>query len=409
MNNKFNAISFHPADILLPKEVDMTKWSVVACDQYTSQPEYWDEVRNLVADAPSTLKIILPEAELEEADPLLVRKEMERYLESDLFETIENSFVYLRRIQSDGKLREGLIGALDLECYDYHKGASSLCRATEGTVEERLPPRIRVRQGAPIELPHIMVLIDDPARTVIEPLAAQCAAKTPLYDFELMQGGGRAEGYRIATEESQSILEGLTALMGGDSNPLLYAVGDGNHSLATAKAIYEQLKEELGESAKEHPARYCLVELVNIHSSALEFEPIHRVVFDTDIAALKAYLKKVGFEPDESGEQKITLVEEGVCSAWSFHQTTSALPVGTLQNALDAYLKENNGRVDYIHGEDVVKELTLKNKAIGFLLSGMEKAMLFPAVQKDGALPRKTFSMGHAADKRFYLECRKIY
>ena len=406
--NKFDKICFYPADILLPKGVEMEKWSVVACDQYTSQPEYWDAVRREVGDAPSTLKMILPEAELEQAAPAAARKEMERYLSEGLFETLPHSFIYLQRTQSDGKLREGLIGALDLECYDYRKGSSTLCRATEGTVEERLPPRIRVREGAPLELPHIMILIDDPEKTVIEPLMEQCQNKAPIYDFSLMQGGGHIKGYQITAENSDGIASALDALKGEGTHPLLYAVGDGNHSLATAKAIYAKLKERLGEDALCHPARYCLVELVNIHSPALTFEPIHRVVFDTDLSDLTAFLEKEGLEQGTKGEQEIKVVCKGQKTAYSFTKTTSALAVGTLQNALDSYLSAHAGRVDYIHGEDVVEQLTAKGDAVGFILPPMEKGMLFPAVAEDGALPRKTFSMGHAADKRFYLECRKI-
>ena len=301
-----------------------------------------------------------------------------------------------------------MIGALDLECYDYRKGSATLCRATEGTVEERLPPRIRVRQGAPLELPHIMILIDDPEKTVIEPLREQCKDAAPIYNFTLMQGGGAATGYRIPEDEGGRIADALDALKGDAEHPLLYAVGDGNHSLATAKAIYTQLKEELGEEALTHPARYCLVELVNIHSPALEFEPIHRVVFDTDLSALTAFLAQAGLEQGADGEQVIEVVRKGEHIPYSFTKTTSALAVDTLQNALDAYLATHPGRVDYIHGSDVVEQLTAEGDAIGFILPGMEKGMLFPAVTADGALPRKTFSMGHAADKRFYLECRKI-
>lgn len=406
--SNWNDICFHPANILIPNGVEMNKWSVVACDQYTSQPEYWEEVRRLVGDAPSSLKLMLPEAELEQADPAAVRQMMKQYLETGVFRTLPESFVYLCRTQSDGKIRQGLMGALDLECYDYHKGSLSLCRATEGTVEERLPPRIRVRQGAPLEMPHIMLLIDDPAFSVIEPLESKKAELQKIYDFSLMQESGHLSGYAIGKEQAGSILQALSALKGDTPSPLLYAVGDGNHSLATAKACYEQIKTQLGEDALNHPARYCLVELVNIHSTALEFEPIHRVVFDIQPEHLLKFLAEAGLAEGNEGRQKIEVVQKGIHSTYSFLKETAALPVGTLQNALDAYLAEHGGRIDYIHGTDVVKKLTVQEDTIGFILPGMEKSELFPTVVADGALPRKTFSMGHAADKRFYLECRKI-
>ncbi|MBQ7089785.1 MAG: DUF1015 domain-containing protein, partial [Clostridia bacterium] len=278
MNSKFKDLGFYPADILIP-QCDHTKWSVVACDQYTSQPEYWARVRERVGDSPSALNIILPEAELGNDDPRPINKKMNEYLDSALFKTLPESLIYLIRTQADGKKRQGLIGMLDLECYDYHKTAKSLCRATEGTVEERLPPRIRIREGAPIEMPHIMVLIDDPKMTVIEALEANKSVYTPIYDFDLMENGGHSEGYTLPEAQVNAALSALNALKGDDAEPLLYAVGDGNHSLATAKACYERIKAEEGESALDHPARYCLIELVNLHSPALEFEAIHRVVF----------------------------------------------------------------------------------------------------------------------------------
>ncbi len=404
--NDWNKICFHPADVLIPQSADMEKWSVVACDQYTSQPEYWEEVRRLVGDAPSTLNLMIPEVDLESADSMSIRQTMDEYLCNGTFKTLKNSFVYLKRTQSDGKIRQGLLGALDLECYDYHKGAVSLCRATEGTVEERLPPRIRVRQGAPLEMPHIMILIDDPHQTVIEPLE-----KKPLdliYDFSLMQNGGHLTGYSLPEEQADSVFNALLNLKGNNTAPLLYAVGDGNHSLATAKACFEQLKEQLGDAALNHPARYCLVELVNIHSPALEFEPIHRIVFDADTNALIDYLKNCGMAMSQEGDQSVELVQKGVHTACSFIKKSAALSVGTLQNALDAYLKEHQGYVDYIHGSEVVEQLSMRENSLGFILPGMQKSELFPTVVADGALPRKTFSMGHAQDKRFYLECRKI-
>ena len=401
-------IGFYPAQVLIPKVDDMTKWSVVACDQYTSQPEYWARVRDFVGEAPSTLKMILPEAELETADPESVNNTMKEYLEKDLFDTHNYTFVYLQRTQNDGKVRQGLIGMLDLECYDYHKGSQTLCRATEGTVEDRLPPRIRVRKDAPLELPHIMVLIDDPECTVIEFLQNKTCCFEQLYDFDLMEQGGHLTGHAIKGVECEDRMKALAALAGDQEHPLLYAMGDGNHSLATAKACYEQLKETLGDAALEHPARYCLVELVNLHSDALQFEPIHRIVANTDPDRLMDVLKEAGLEEGGAHPQQIEIVRNGEHTVYSFAKETSKLAVGSLQNALDRLVPQIGGEIDYIHGEEVVDDLSRKEGSIGFILPNMAKEDLFPTVIADGALPRKTFSMGHAHDKRFYLECRRI-
>lgn len=404
----YREIGFYPAHILIPKVEDMNKWSVVACDQYTSQPEYWARVRNYVGDAPSTLNLILPEAELETADADAVNKAMRDYLNKDLFDTHKYAFVYLQRTQNDGKVRQGLIGALDLECYDYHKGSQTLCRATEGTVEDRLPPRIKVRKDAPLELPHIMVLIDDPEGTVIEFLQNKTCCFEKLYDFELMEQGGHLTGHLIKGVECEDRMKALAALAGNEEHPLLYAMGDGNHSLATAKACYEQLKATIGDAALEHPARYCLVELVNLHSDALQFEPIHRIVAQTNPDRLMDALKEAGLEEGNAHPQTIEVVRNGVHQIYSFAQESSKLAVGSLQNALDRLVPQIGGEIDYIHGEDVVDELSQKEGSIGFILPNMAKEDLFPTVIADGALPRKTFSMGHAHDKRFYLECRRI-
>ncbi|MBQ8893281.1 MAG: DUF1015 domain-containing protein [Clostridia bacterium] len=402
----YQKIGFYPAEILIPQHTDMKKWSVVACDQYTSQPEYWARVREFVGEAPSTLKLMQPEAELTATNSAMINATMKEYLQNGIFRTLENSMIYIKRTLADGKIRQGLIGALDLECYDYRKGAISLCRATEGTVEDRLPPRIKIREGAPLEMPHIMVLIDDPAYTVIEALDERRQEFQKVYDFMLMELGGRIRGYAIKEEQCASIMEKLAALAGEAEKPLLYAVGDGNHSLATAKACYARIKEQLGDAALDHPARYCLVELVNVHSPALEFEPIHRIVFHAE--GLLEQLKKAGLEEGTAHPQQIEVVQKGVRTTWSFGKETAKLAVGTLQNALDEYLAQSNAEIDYIHGSEVVEELSMQDNAIGFILPEMGKEELFPTVVSDGALPRKTFSMGHPHDKRFYLECRRI-
>ena len=399
---------FGPTDLLVPQTLDMKKWSVVACDQYTSQPEYWERVRSFIGGEPSTLHLMLPEVDLGNAQPEPIYGRMEEYLSQNIFRTLPSSMIYVKRTLHDGTVRQGLIGALDLECYDYHKGATTLCRATEGTVEERLPPRIRIREKAPIEMPHIMVLIDDPAYTVIEALEQSQAAFPKLYDFELMEKGGHIQGFIIDEKKAAPILEAIGNLAGEAESPLLFAVGDGNHSLATAKVCYENLKKELGEQALNHPARYCLIELTNLHSPALQFEPIHRVVAHTDTDKLMAFLEEKGLKEGDAFDQKIVVVKKGERKIYSFATESSKLAVGSLQNALDAYLSKEEGEIDYIHGDDVVEALTGAEGAIGFILPDVSKNDLFPTVVKDGALPRKTFSMGHAHDKRFHLECRRI-
>lgn len=414
-----NGLGFYPAETLLPANADLTKWSVVACDQYTSQPDYWQEVERFVGEAPSTLRMIVPELYLEEdgveqriAD---VNDAMDRYLESGLFR-VTDQFLYVERTLRDGKLRRGLMGVVDLEQYDFTKGSESLIRATEGTVLERIPPRVKVREDASLECPHIMLLIDDPAKTVIEPIADRMDELEEVYRFGLMQDSGAIAGYQCDDAESMRILGALDELAEPNAfnrryglegkSPLLFAVGDGNHSLATAKTCYENLKKILPEEeCRAHPARYALVEVVNLHDASLEFEPIHRVVFDVDEEKLVAALEA---QCGSADGQRILVCNNGQTKELRFNTSASNLPVGTLQSFLDAYIAENGGRVDYIHGNEVVEELSSKPGNIGFLLEAMPKEELFKTVVLDGALPRKTFSMGHAWDKRFYLECRKI-
>lgn len=415
--------AFSRADILLPKDADMEKWAVVACDQYTSEPEYWAETERIVGGEPSTLGLILPEVYLEDENVGeridAIHRNMENYLAQGVFAEHKNAFVYLERVQSDGLVRAGIVGKLDLEQYDYRKGSKSLVRATEATVVERIPPRIRIRNGAPIELPHIMILIDDAAGTVVEPLTAKKDSFEKVYDFKLMQGGGSITGRLVDGESAQGVVRALEALGDIDAfnskyglsetQPLVYAMGDGNHSLATAKEFYEQLKAaNPGKDLSDHPARYALVEIVNLHSEALRFEAIHRIVTGVDTAALmNALTDKLRLSADKA-EQRITVVNGSERKELYVHAPLSKLAVGSLQQALDELLPALGGKVDYIHGEDVIERLSQPADAIGFLLPDMGKEELFPTVIVDGALPRKTFSMGHAADKRYYVEARRI-
>ena len=416
----------YAADILLPDfdSDSFGKWATIACDQFTSEPEYWEGAKDTVAGAPSTLSLILPEVYLDRRDELTPRihATMERYLATVLKDRERNGMIYLSRVQSDGAVREGIVACIDLEEYNYEKGSDSLIRATEGTVLERIPPRVAVRRGAPLELPHVMLLIDDPKETVIEPIGRESSDYETAYDFDLMLEGGHVTGKWIPASRYEGLNRALEALIEkdalatryGDSGipPLLFAVGDGNHSLASAKAYYEEVKAELGaDAAKDHPARYALIELVNLHSPALKFEPIYRVVFGAEredlLSALRMYADS-GSRPKNDRLQSIIWVTEDEEGALTLKNPSSNLPVGSLQLFLDEYVKNHpEVTIDYIHGEDTLKALS-RNGAVGFLFSGMEKNALFETVIYDGSLPRKTFSMGHARDKRYYLESRKI-
>ncbi len=415
------ATAFKAADILLPADTDMNKWAVVACDQYTGQPDYWKRVEEYVGDSSSTLKLILPEVYLEDENVgeriEKIHANMDKAVEEGAFKEYKNSLIYVERTQSDGKIRQGIVGMIDLEEYDYRKGSTSQVRATEATVVERIPPRIKIRSGALLELPHIMILIDDENKTVVEPCEAM--DKTPVYDFDLMEKGGHISGYVLGEEAKNSVFNALDALNDNkafnekyglkDYPTLLFAMGDGNHSLATAKEFYEQLKAaNPDKDMTNHPARYALVEIVNLHSPALQFEAIYRIVTEVDTDKL---MKEMTRELKLSGvpsEQSFTAILSGTEKSYYIGKPTSQLSVGSLQEFLDRYIRENGGKIDYIHGKDVVKKLAEQKNSIGFLLGDMKKSELFPTVIKDGALPRKTFSMGHAEDKRFYVECRKI-
>lgn len=423
MNNQWPG--FGPADILLPQNCDLTKWSVVACDQYTSQQDYWERVAQTVGDAPSTLKLILPESQLEDghfeehiAD---INRTMDEYLDQGLFRTLPNALLYVERWLDNKKLRRGLMGVVDLECYDYNAGSSSLIRATEGTVITRLPPRVAVRRNASLELPHIMVLVDDPDKQLIEHLTYETDRMEEVYDFDLMERGGHITGYLLPEDLQADVCEILNTLArphdfarkyDAKGKPvLLFAIGDGNHSLAAAKAAYEEKKQNTPqEQWADLPSRYALVELVNLHDESLEFEPIHRVCFDVDADELmKDFLAAYpGAHYGDGDGHTITYLFDTEVGKITIPKPTAQLPVGTLQEFLDQWMQTHSGRIDYVHGDDVTWELGRKPGNIGFLLPAMGKDELFKTVIFDGALPRKTFSMGEAHDKRFYLEARKI-
>ncbi len=445
-------------DILLPQEgTDMTKWAVVACDQYTSEPEYWLRVEALVGQSPSTLRLIFPEVWLEREEDsrkreriATINRTMADYLAQGLLRAHRGPLL-TERTTRHGQRRLGLMLSLDLERYDFSAGSQSPIRATEGTIIERLPPRVRIRESASLELPHIMILIDDPQRAVIEPLHAACIAGAepghadtvhssdairPVYDFPLMEHSGHVRGWTIA---DKGLLDGMAASLArladpeafarrygtdGKTGVLLFAVGDGNHSLATAKTCWNRIREGLSEAAREnHPARYALIELVNLHDDGLVFEPIHRVlfnadhdVFSRDFAAWHAKRgirtriePAVGENVPADGEQTAVLISPQGRERLVWENPTQQLAVGSLQVFLDDWLASRpQTTIDYVHGDDVTAHHGAEPGNLGLLLPVMEKEALFPTVIRDGALPRKTFSMGEAHEKRFYLECRKI-
>ena len=425
MNPKFDHLPFRPADILLPQNCDLPLWAVVACDQYTSQPEYWQRVEERVGRAPSALRLILPESSLDgphvETDIMDVNNTMTRYLREDRFALLPACLLYVERTLAGGSVRRGLVGMADLEEYDYEPGSPALIRATEGTVLSRIPPRIAVRKNAPIELPHVMLLCDDPEHTVISPLAGETGSMEQVYDFDLMEQGGHISGWKLTEAQMARVASALSALADPDAfarrydaagQPvMLFAVGDGNHSLATAKECYERQKRlHPPEKWPELPARFALCELVNLHDDSLEFEPIHRVVFRTDPQALLDALLAAcpGAHMGRGEGHVIEFISADGAGRLTVPAPAAQLPVGTLQTFLDDYLAHHPGRVDYIHGDDVARDFGIRPGNIAFLLPAMGKAQLFPSVIHDGVLPRKTFSMGEAHDKRFYLEARKI-
>lgn len=416
---------FNSADILLPQNIDFSKWSVVACDQYSSEPEYWKRAKEIAGDSPSTLNIIYPETYLNEADGDKrienINFTMEKYLDDGVFTEYKDSLIYVERTQKNGKIRRGIVGTIDLESYDYSVGSTSLVRATEGTIISRIPPRQKIRRNAPLELPHILMLADDRKKEIIEPLADITDKLTKVYDFELMQGGGHIKGWLLDDVSKHNVLAKVEKLENAEEfnskygienkSVLAIAVGDGNHSLATAKACWEEIKPTLTEEEKKtHPARFALAELENLHDDALEFEPIHRVIFGVEpekvVEALRKYYPQA--TETDNGGQKIIITYQGTQKIVYIKEAPLNLAVGTFQKFMDEYLTENNGEIDYIHGVDVVKSLTKAENTIGFIFDGMEKNDLFTTVIFDGALPRKTFSMGEAYDKRFYLEAKRI-
>lgn len=412
---------FKPADIMLPKDAPMEKWAVIACDQFTSDYDYWQRVRANAEGCPSTINLVLPEAILgtpeEETQTALINKTMGEYVDEGVFTTYANSFVYVERTMENGTIRKGLVGMVDLEAYDFTQGATTDIRATERTVIERIPPRVKVRKDAPVELPHIIMLVDDHDKVLIEPITAKKDSLKKVYECDLMEDGGHIAGWIVEgadVEAFNAVFEEYSANVGSkyadlEGVPMILATGDGNHSLATAKTCYEELKAaNPGVDLSNHPARYALVEVENIHDEAQVFEPIHRIIMGLDPEKVLADARDaICVEDSDAGfEAKVYIGEKE--ETIYLDKGKGELAVGVLQEWLDAYLKANGGDIDYIHDDDALIALAAKPMSIGFLLPAMEKSQLFRGVIADGSLPRKTFSMGHSREKRYYVEARKI-
>ena len=422
---------FSPAHILLPAEqIPLEQWGCVACDQFTSDRSYWERAAKAAAGSPSALNLILPEVYLEENDvPARIAKiheTMDDYAQNVLTRAVDG-FIYVERTEQSGQVRQGLVGKINLEAYSYAKGARPDIRPSEQTVEERIPPRMAVRRGACLETPHVMMLADDPDCTLIEPIGARKNELRKVYEGELMLGGGHVAGWAVEDPallaQIDAALQGLGSQEAFDAKypqakgakPLTLAVGDGNHSLASAKAYWEELKPTLTPEQREnHPARWCLAEVCNVHSPAIEIEPIHRVLFNVDCGAVLLALitwsdgNMAGICFGNAKKQSFTLAGPHISNVLSFEDPVAPLTVGTIDEFIEYFMaRHKEARVDYVHDEPAVRALT-KQGGVGFLLPPFEKSDLFKGIVMGGVLPRKTFSMGHAEEKRYYIECRKI-
>ncbi len=407
---------FKPTELLIPDEKILEKWAVIACDQFTSQPTYWQEVRQSIGDCPSAYSIIFPEAELganEQERISAINENMRQYLERDIFRVFQDSFVYVERTLLSGEVRRGLVGAIDLEEYDYSTDAISAVRATEQTVVERIPPRIKIRRGASLETSHVMMLMDDESGRILDSVEKKKEILPLLYNFKLMKNGGQIKGWLVQNEAADD----LNALLNEyeretkkrfretGKNPLLYAVGDGNHSLATAKSCWENMKHERPELAgTAHPARYAMVELQNIRDDVQKFEPIHRIIQNVSVEDLLKSIEEICSAEGMPIQWSAGAQQGTIC----LDSALGTLPVGVIQPFLDHYLKQYGGKIDYIHEEETALKLSKQEDSVAFFLPKISKDNFFRSIVMDGVLPRKTFSMGHAEEKRYYLECRRI-
>lgn len=405
---------FKSADILLPKPQYLDKWAVVACDQYSSEPAYWDRIETQVKNLYSTFHLVLPEAWLNtpkaKEHQQNIRPTMEKYLNEQVFQQYPNSFIYVERTLTNGMVRQGLVGALDLEAYDYHCPSTYPIRATEATILERIPARAQIRQDAILEFPHILLLQNDGKDELFKNLVQAKEHFKMLYDLDLMANGGHLKGYLVEGQDKQKVEVLLDAYQmrcqqnQGD-HPLFYAIGDGNHSLAAARTIWDKLKRSLSDQDQQtHPARFALAELENLQHPAQKFEPIHRFVKDVDVFDLLASIPQV----DKDKGYAIDYISAQKHGTLYLDPSVSPLPLAVLQKYLDEYLAKHDGIIDYIHGELELALLCAIPNSIGFYLPAIDKDSLFETIQQDGSLPRKTFSMGHAQEKRFYMEGKML-
>ena len=400
---------FGSFNVLIPQEEYLQKWSVIACDQFTSQPEYWKELRTVIGDAPSALHCILPEAELCTVDGTQyneIRDRMNEYLSSGIFREYTDSFVYVERTLQNGEVRRGIIGVIDLEEYNFCSDSTSAIRATEKTVMERIPPRMKVRKDATLDFSHVLLLCDDERNEIVESL--QVEAGFTVYDFDLLQGGGHIKGRIVNGDSAEKLrlrLDEYVARKRKEHNGMVFSVGDGNHSLASAKSCYEEMKKHCSDIQAINSARYAVVELENIRDRVQKFEPIHRIVYDVDVHDLLEYLQQ---HYCTEGGYPIEWVDNNEFGTIYLDKQKGVLSIGVLQKALDSYLECYHGVLDYIHGDETLKELTIKRNGIGFLLPSISIDDFFRSIVVDGVLPRKTFSMGDACEKRYYLETRKL-
>lgn len=389
-------------EILLPREgTDMGKWAVIACDQHTSDRAYWDELENYVKDAPSTLRLTLPEIYLSgdcSARIRAIADTMKRYREEGVFRKLERGFVLAERKTPYSPVRFGIVLAVDLDAYSYDVNAKAAIKATEATIVERIPPRLKIREGADVEFPHVMLLYNDREDSVLKDLKGALSSLEKLYDFELNMGGGHIRGYFVPrAEEIAARFEALA-----DEDGLVFMVGDGNHSLATAKAAWEKIKAGLTEEERQsHPARYALAEAVNLYDDGIRFEAIHRIVTGVDAKKFAA-----GFPVAAEGDAFLAVQGEKARNPLG---KDAAAAVKLADGYISDYIAENGGEVDYIHGEEEILRLTRERAdSVGILLPKMDKADLFGTVKRHGCLPRKTFSMGESAEKRYYIEGKEI-
>jgi len=441
---EFSEYGISVPEILLPAKKDLASWSVIACDQFTQDRDYWKKVEDAVGEKPSTLRMILPEVYLEDGDReeriAKIRSVMKDYLSGGVFDAPQKELIYIERKTAYGRTRRGLVCSIDLESYEWKPDSKALIRATEATIPARIPPRKEIRRGAPVESPHIMLLANDPGRTLVEKSGEMAKKNPPVYDGDLMLGSGHITGWAVRDDDGLDFVRGALAGLKeagkcDDGSHFLFAVGDGNHSLATAKAVWDEYKEELKKEGRSEdeiassPVRYALVEIVNIYDEGLTFEPIHRVLFNVVAESLMAFLRTTlgavisdcgSFEELEKSvretESSFGIVDTaGNATRYRLLRIPGkGLLVSRLQPMLDEFLRTDDSmlsgsEIDYIHGSDEVLRLGKKEGCVTLLLPPIDKGSFFGTISSRGPLPRKSFSMGEASEKRFYLECRTLF